>query len=70
MKRRLNKEWLSRAASEVPMVWGPEHRLEVSSGAAEGQGLVDRMEALRLSCLHVLGAMAAETRRDWSVVGG
>lgn len=49
---------------KCPWSGGQNSELEVSSGAVEGQGLVDCMEALRLSCLHVLGAVAAVTRRD------
>lgn len=39
--------------------------LEVSNGAAEGQGLVDHMEELRLSCLyHVPGAIVTMRGMD------
>lgn len=44
---------------------GQSMELEVSKGAAEGQGPVDQMEELRLSCLyHVPGAIATVRGMD------
>lgn len=42
----------------------------ISGGRNTEQGEQRGREALRLSCLHVLGARAAVRRRDWSVVVG
>lgn len=45
---------------------GRSTELEVSNGAAEGQGLVNQMEELRLSCLyHLPGAMVTVRGMDW-----